>query len=449
VGRRRIISAAIFLAVWLYGSTVAAQTITVNWSDQEQIIDGFGGSVVGEPGVAPMTSAQAALWFSASSGLGLSIVRLSIQPDFASCAAWAGSSNCATVSSGATVIAGEAKLAQLAQMNGVATFFASSWSPPAAMKRNKLYRSGGDFIGNKANYALYASELASFAPLMFTRYGIPIYAISPQNEPEISQDYPTAVWTEAEFDAFFPYLHSAVAASGYGPLLMMPENAEWSATYDGLASTTMDDSAAGPYVGILAQHGYAGDNAIIKPETYTYKPSHLWLTEDASQSHTYDGTMQDALGWARIIHNYLTVANVNAFVFWQIDGEGTNPGNTALTDASGNPALRAYVLGNWSKFVRPGWKRVGTTDSPGNLLVTAFMGPNGEAAIVVANESGSAVENQSFNVGTTMGTGVVPWITSSTQSLKSQPPVSVSSGAFVFTIPGDSVVTFSSSPADR
>jgi glucuronoarabinoxylan endo-1,4-beta-xylanase len=449
VRRRLIISSAIFSVLWLYASTVAAQTITVNWSSQEQVIDGFGGSVVGEPGVVPMTSAQAALWFSASSGLGLSIVRLSIQPDFASCAAWAGSSNCAKVASGATVITGEAKLAQLAKENGVTTFFASSWSPPAAMKGNKSYTSGGDFVGNKANYALYASELASFAPLMFTRYGIPIYAISPQNEPEISQQYPSALWTEAQFDAFFPYLHSAIASSGNSPLLMMPENAEWSATYDGLASSTMDDSAAGPYVGILAQHGYAGDNAIIEPETYTYKPSHLWVSEDASQSRTYDGTMQDALGWARIIHNYWTVANVNAFVFWQIDGEGTDPGNTALTDASGNPALRAYVLGNWSKFVRPGWKRVSTTDSPGNLLVTAFMGPGGEAAIVVVNESSSAVANQSFNVGTPMGSSVVPWITSSTQSLKSEPPVSVSSGAFVFTIPGDSVVTFSSSPSGR
>ena len=108
----------------------------------------------------------------------------------------------------------------------------------------------------------------------------------------------------------------------------------------------------------VAKHGYAGDTAIIKPETFV-EISTLWVTEDASQSRTFDGTMQDALGWARIIHNYLTVANVNAFVFWRIDGEGTNPGNTALSDASGTPALRAYVVGNWSKFVRPGWKRIG------------------------------------------------------------------------------------------
>jgi O-glycosyl hydrolase len=278
---------------------------------------------------------------------------------------------------------------------------------------------------------------------MQSNYGIPIYAISPQNEPDISQSYPSALWTAAEFDAFVPYLYSAISSSGDSPLIIMPENAAWSSSYNGFAATTMNDSAAGPHVGILAQHGYAGDSGISPAATYTSKPSHLWVTEDSSQSSTYTGTMTDALGWARIIHNYLSVANVNAFVWWFISdlpccGGGTD--NSALTDANGNIPLRAYITGNWSKFVRPGWHRVSVSNS-GSLLVTAFTNSTGSQSAIVIVNTGSEVSNQVLSVGTTMGSTVSPWVTSSTQSLAQQTPVTVSGGKITYTIPADSVVT--------
>jgi glucuronoarabinoxylan endo-1,4-beta-xylanase len=118
--------------------------------------------------------------------------------------------------------------------------------------------------------------------------------------------------------------------------------------------------------------------------------------------------------------------------------------NEGLTDNTGvNIPKRTYAIGNFSKFVHPGWTRVDVTNST-RLLVSAYKGPSGGESIVVVNR-GSAVNNQAFTVGATMGSSVVPWITSSTQNLQAQMPVSVSSGSFTYTIPANSVVSFASS----
>ena len=73
-------------------------------------------------------------------------------------------------------------------------------------------------------------------------------------------------------------------------------------------------------------------------------------------------------------------ANVNAWLWWFLtdmprQGEGTD--NGALTDINGNIPKRAYVIGQWSKFVRPGWSRIGSSYF-GPLRITAFKDPEGQ-----------------------------------------------------------------------
>lgn len=435
----------------LLAAPATAQTITINWTSPQQTIDGFGGAAF--TWNSGLTSSLADFFFT-QNGIGLSIVRSGVIPDYSDCAAYGAAESptftCPS-SSGATMAAGDLAVVQQAQARGVNIFLASSWSPEGAVKSNGSYLTGGSLTGNATNYTAYANALATF-PAFLSAQGVSIlYAISPQNEPDISQSYPSCTWTAAQFDAFVPYLSSALSTAGYsGVKIVLPENSSWSSSYDGFAATCMNDSACGPDVGILAQHGY-GSPSIVAPSTYTYQPSHVWETEVGSQSGTYTGTMSDALTWATAIHDYLAVANVNAFIWWYLsdmpnNGNGTNAtDNSALTDYSGNIPLRAYATGNWSKFVRPGWHRVGVTNS-GSLLVTAFTDPTGLlTAIVVVNTSSSAVSSQAFSVGTTMGATATPWITSSTYSLAAQSPVAVSSGTLTYTIPADSVVTFAGS----
>lgn len=46
-----------------------------------------------------------------------------------------------------------------------------------------------------------------------------------------------------------------------------------------------------------------------------------------------------------------------------------------------------YYIGHFSKFIRPGAKRVQTAPSRSNLLSTAFLNPDGSLAVVVMNQT--------------------------------------------------------------
>ena len=49
---------------------------------------------------------------------------------------------------------------------------------------------------------------------------------------------------------------------------------------------------------------------------------------------------------------------------------------------------RLYTLGNFSKFVRPGFVRVGTSGGPGGVYVSAYKDPvaNTVATLAISNE---------------------------------------------------------------
>ena len=153
--------------------------------------------------------------------------------------------------------------------------------------------------------------------------------------------------------------------------------------------------------------------------------------------------MANALLWAQRIHYFLSKARVNAFHYWYLSAApNRRPDNEALTDSNGKVALRAYAIGQWSKFVRPGWHEVNVTHA-GSALVTAFQSEDGQhSAIVVVNAEAFPLPIQ-FLVGSVAAHGsVVPWVTSSDKSLSRQTAVPVVHDAFSYELPPQSIVTF-------
>ena len=57
-----------------------------------------------------------------------------------------------------------------------------------------------------------------------------------------------------------------------------------------------------------------------------------------------------------------------------------------------------YTLAHFSKFIRPGAKRIGLTTSDTELLVTAAKNPDGSIAVVLFNE-GTKAKNFSLQLG--------------------------------------------------
>jgi glucuronoarabinoxylan endo-1,4-beta-xylanase len=150
-------------------------------------------------------------------------------------------------------------------------------------------------------------------------------------------------------------------------------------------------------------------------------------------------------------------AVVSAWNYWGLVC-GPGCGNAGLVGdvGAGFPVSeipkRYYAVGNWSRFVRPGWVRIGVSGSLSGISAVAFTDPiSGKFAIIAINNSGSDIQNVTFGVSGANVTGsVTPYITSGTPigalgsdgnlsagSASSSVPASlpVSGGVFTSTVP--------------
>ena len=408
------------LVVQPAGPPVTNGQCAVDWTNAFQRIDGFGASSAWD---GTWTVAQADMFFSTNSGMGtsvdgrtnfafngvgLSLLRNRIAPDGTT---W------------------ETSIMQMAQARG-AKVWSTTWSPPAAYKDSGTVN-GGNFLS--AYNQPYANQLADYVLNMKTNYGVNIYAISVQNEPNYdTTSYESCLWTGQQFHDFLPYLYNALSNNGVGSTkIMIAESYYWN--FD-LTAASLNDVTTSNMVGILAAHNY-GSSA--SPVNSCGKP--LWETEVSTIGDTYDGSIGNGLYWANQIHAFMTVAQANAWNFWWLIPYATD--NESLVDTNGIPAKRMYVLGQYSRFVRPGYYRIGAANTA-NTSISAYKDPDsGGFAIVAINNSGSDLV-QTFNLGGFTATNVTPWITSDSLSLASQPAIGVTNSTFVYTLPAMSVVTF-------
>ena len=386
-------------------------TVTVNWSDVHQQIDGFGAASVSTGD--GITDSQADLFWSTTAGVGLSLLRVQIQTD-------------GTYPDLATM--------QKAQDRGV-RIWGTPWSPAASMKSNGSTNNGGSLLAT--DYQAYANYLSSYVQGLKNSYGISLYALSIQNEPDYTASWQSCIWTGQQFHDFLGNnLLPTFAKNGVTTKIMMPEESGWK--FD-LATTTLDDSVTAAGVSIIAGHNYDGASAAPYPLGQN-QGKHLWETE-VSSFEAFDPSMTNGLRWAQKINDWMTIANANAWHYWWlIDG---NSDNEALLGPSGQTTKRLYVMGNYSKFVRPGYYRIGASASPvSGISVSAYKDPStGKFAIVAINQNASAVTLDFALSGFTANT-VVPWVTSASLNLVEQPSITVGGSAFVATLPAASVTTF-------
>jgi glucuronoarabinoxylan endo-1,4-beta-xylanase len=394
---------------------------TVNWSDVRQRIDGFGASSAWR---STWNSTVADRYFSTNTGIGLSLLRTRIAP-------------------GGTSV--ETSIMQLARDRG-ARVWSAPWSPaPVAQFKSNTNLNGGNFIGNTTNYQAYANQMAGYVVSMKNTYGVNLYALSIQNEPDANvTGYESCKWTAQQIHDFIPYLYNALAASNVAATkIMLPESQNWTDPGN-LRITTMNDATTAAMVGIIANHNYVPDNNNgdqTTPAAINAFGKALWETE-VSTFNAFDPSMTNAMYWAGRVHKFLTSAQVNGWHYWWLSGAN----NEGLADSSDNLAKRGYVLGQYSRFVRPDFYRVNVQSIVGNVMVSAYKDlTNGKFAVVAINSNAVnplTVTVSLANLSTNVVASVTPWITSSTLSLASQSAITVSNSVFTYTLPALSVVTF-------
>jgi glucuronoarabinoxylan endo-1,4-beta-xylanase len=405
------------------GSSGSNGTSTVNWTDVRQRIDGFGASSAWR---SSWSSSVADMFFSTNTGIGLSLLRTRIAP-------------------GATTV--ENSIMQMARDRG-ARIWSAPWSPQASFKTANqggvISVNGGGFFGTTANYQAYASQLAGYVVNMKNTYGVNLYALSVQNEPDYNTtNYESCIWTAQQIHDFIPFLSGALSASNVSATkVIIPESDVWSGD-TALYATAMNDGNVAPLVSVIANHNYVQNNNSGDQTTPAAIPKYgkaVWETE-VSTTDAFDGSVANAMYWANRIHAFLTVAQVNAWHYWWLSAIGGD--NQGLASSNDVLAKRGYVLGQYSRFVRPDYVRIGVVTNSGTALVSAFKDPISLNFAIVAINSATNAVTQTFHLtNSSLVNTVTPWITSSTLSLASQAAVPVVNSSFGYDLPAMSVVTF-------
>jgi glucuronoarabinoxylan endo-1,4-beta-xylanase len=156
-----------------------------------------------------------------------------------------------------------------------------------------------------------------------------------------------------------------------------------------------------------------------------------WMTE-----HYFDTDgISDIMAMSKELHDCMVTGNMNAYIYWWI----TWP--NGLANSNGTIFKRAYVLGQFSKFIRPGYYRVDATATPAsNVYVSAYAG-NSKAVIVAVNTGSSAV-SQKFSFQNGSVSSVVPYTTDNTKNLVTGSAIAVSANSFTAQLPPQSITTF-------
>jgi glucuronoarabinoxylan endo-1,4-beta-xylanase len=152
------------------------------------------------------------------------------------------------------------------------------------------------------------------------------------------------------------------------------------------------------------------------------------------------------------IHNSLVNGQYNAFVWWGLFGNspgncGTSAGTCGLVDNAGNLTVVGEIIGQYSKFIQPGYVRASATASPATgVYVSAYTGTvsGTQHYVIVAINANATAQNISFTLSdaTTKITSLTPTQSTSAGGLVAQPAVTVTGGQFYYTLPALSVVTF-------
>jgi glucuronoarabinoxylan endo-1,4-beta-xylanase len=422
--RRRVAAAGLAFALLAAGcfssgarpdrTDTPADPVQIDLTQHEQRMDGFGASSAWTAN--NISDAEADLLFSptAANGIALSLLRVQIKPE------------------GVTQEMGTARKA----IARGAAVWAAPWSPPGAWKTTGTTQNGGSLL--REHWQDWADRLAAFAQTMSTE-AVPLVALSVQNEPGFVESWDTCEWEAAELVEFVrDYLGPALDARGLTTPIMAPETQNWT-LFGSYAGAFANDPGAMQYLGFFAAHNYGGSPHTVDAVQATGKP--VWQTE-VSDSTPLDTGMGSALKYGEMIHQNLVAGRVSAWHYWWLRPRTDQSTNSALLEA-GQLTRRAYVLGNWSRFVRPGAVRVAADATvQAYVYVTAFIDPASRQLAVVAINKASYELEQSFTIAGGTVDAVTPWLTSEGAALQAQPALPVVDGGFTVTLPARSVTTF-------
>ena len=275
---------------------------------------------------------------------------------------------------------------------GKLKLYASPWSPPAWMKTNNDMLHGGKL--KPEYFQTWADYFVKYIKA-YEAVGIPIWGLTVQNEAMASQLWESCVFTATEEKDFVrDYLGPTLEKGGLSGVKIMIWDHNRGIMYQ-RAKVAYEDPKASKYIWGTAFHWYMGEHFDNVRMVHDAFPDKKLLYTEAGM----DGSWTDAISIAK---NMIMDLNnwTNGYTFWNLlldqnrgprHAGGKAPGelssiitaNINTGEVTLNPPY--YTFGQFSRFIKPGAKRIACTSNSDNFIATAFVNPDGKIAVVILN----------------------------------------------------------------
>jgi glucosylceramidase len=287
-----------------------------------------------------------------------------------------------------------------AATGGKLTLYASPWSPPAWMKDNNDMLHGGKL--KPEHYQTWANYFAKFIKA-YEKEGIPVWGLTIQNEPMATQIWESCIFTaEEERDFLKKYLGPTLQKEGLGDKKIIAWDHNRDLIYQ-RASTLLNDPEAAKYAWGIGFHWYedwSGADQVFQnvgKVAESFPNKNLLFTEGCNGPFKMENINSWKLGerygrsmindfnngtvgwtdWNVLLDEIGGPNHVKNYCFAPIHAD-TRSGQLIYTNAY-------YYIGHFSKFIKPGAKRIISSASRSPLLTTAFKNEDGKTAVVVMN----------------------------------------------------------------
>lgn len=295
----------------------------------------------------------------------------------------------------------------MAAGNGEVNLYASPWSPPGWMKDNKNMLQGGKLLPQfRQSWADYYVKFIN----AYEKEGVPVWGLSVQNEPMAKQKWESCIFTATdERDFIKQYLGPTLKKAGMSDKKLIAWDHNRDLIYQ-RASTILGDAEAAQYVWGIGFHWYetwtgsAMQFENVKRVSETFPSKNLIFTEGCVEAFKFDRINDWSLGerYGRSMINDFNCGTVG-WTDWNVlldeKGGPNHVGNFCFAPVIADTRSGSlhytnsyYYIGHFSKFIRPGAKRVATSTNRDKLLATSFINKDGKLAVVVMNGSDDKIE---------------------------------------------------------
>lgn len=397
----------------MQSGSAANQCVTLNTGVTYQTIDGFGWTLTEASakllmglGAASRTAVLNEL-YNTETGLGVSIVRVAIGAcDLSEYSYTYSASEDAALTNfsvaGPDLTYVIPVLQEIRQINPDVKILATPWTAPVWMKENTNGNNGYKGGNLKtACYSVYAQYFVKYLDIMQS-CGLPVWALSIQNEPLNGGNNPSMTWTKETERTFIDnHLGPAMKSAGYDNVLIIG--------YDHNCDNTEFPLyvARSKYVCGSAFHLYGGN---ISTLTFVHNQSgkDVFFTEqytdvNGNAQGDFDWHIRNVMlgsvnNWSRCALEWNLASNPDCSIHTT---GGSNTSKGALTINGNNLQSRNvsyWIVSTMSRVVRTNAQRIASSGAS-DFLSAAFRNADGSLAVVAYNTSGGSRQFSVSNNG--------------------------------------------------